>query len=120
MVSRQVRASACTVAYLEMLRYFANAPFAVAPADSSALLVLNPQLNTRLHWAVFASSDAGSGDAGSAIDLDLRRSVVALALNTGQRMVVSGEIPGTGPASDASLVGYVVVLPVVSASNSQQ
>lgn len=116
-VSGQTRSIACAQPNDRVLPPRAPASRPVAPADATALLILDPQLSTRLHWAVFAAADAGSGSTGSAVDLDLRGDVVALALNTGQRMVVAGGIPGTGSDPDASLVGYVVILPAVSVTS---
>ena len=68
--------------------------------------------------SVFAAADAGPGSPGGAVDLDLRGDVVALAMNSGQRMVVSGGLPNTGPSSDGALVGYVVIMPTVAAPAS--
>ena len=86
-----------------------------APADASALLVLDSAMRQRLHWTDFAAAGSGGG-GGFPVDLDVRGSVVALALNAKGGMVTDGALPGTGGSSATGApVAYVVLLPTVSA-----
>lgn len=89
-----------------------------APSDASALLVLDSNMRRRLHWTDFAAagSASGGGGGGFPVDLDVRGSVVALALNANGGMVTDGALPGTvGTSATGAPVAYVVVMPTVSA-----
>ena len=85
-----------------------------APADASALLVMDSNMRRRLHWTDF-SAVGGGGGGGFPVELDVRGSVVALALNAKSGMITDGALPGTGGVSTTGApVAYVVVLPTVS------
>jgi hypothetical protein len=86
-----------------------------APADASALLVLDGNMRRRLHWTDFGAMGGGGG-GGAPVDLDVRGAVVALALNAKGGMVTDGALPGTGgDSATGAPVAYLVVMPTVTA-----
>lgn len=84
------------------------------PADASALNILSPTFEERLHWTNFAALGA-HGEGGSPIDLDIRGPSVALLFSSNNENVQVGALPGSAPNSGGAPIGYLVVMPTVAA-----
>ena len=82
------------------------------PSDTTALLILNADLNKREHWTGFQAPGA-VGDHGDAVDIDVRGKTVAVIMTSSSECIQVNALPGTGPNSGGAPVGYLVVLPTL-------